>query len=101
METIKKRRIVRVKIADKSYEVWANSDEDESFMREAAKKVDAQVELRMKEKGEGDIQKVLAMVCLDSMVARLKGDNDLEVIQSTVFKHLDYLQKHFNPSGQN
>lgn len=99
METIKKRRIVRVKIADKSYEVWADSDEDESFMREAAKKVDAQVELRMK--GEADIQKVLAMVCLDSMVARLKGDNDLEVIQSTVFKHLDYLQKHFNPSGQN
>ncbi|MCP1383162.1 cell division protein ZapA [Runella sp. CRIBMP] len=99
METIKKRRIVRVKIADKSYEVWADSDEDESFMREAAKKVDAQVELRMKK--EGDIQKVLAMVCLDSMVARLKGDNDLEVIQSTVFKHLDYLQRHFNPSGQN
>jgi cell division protein ZapA (FtsZ GTPase activity inhibitor) len=99
METIKKRRIVRVKIADKSYEVWADSDEDESFMREAAKKVDAQVELRMK--GEADIQKVLAMVCLDSMVARLKGDNDLEVIQSTVFRHLDYLQKHFNPSGQN
>jgi cell division protein ZapA len=99
METIKKRRIVRVKIADKSYEVWADSDEDESFMREAAKKVDAQVELRMK--GEADIQKVLAMVCLDSMVARLKGDNDLEVIQSTVFKHLDYLQRHFNPSGQN
>ncbi len=99
METIKKRRIVRVKIADKSYEVWADSDEDESFMREAAKKVDAQVELRMK--GEADIQKVLAMVCLDSMVARLKGDNDLEVIQSTVFKHLDYLQRHFNPTGQN
>ena len=99
METIKKRRIVRVKIADKSYEVWADSDEDESFMREAAKKVDAQVELRMKK--EGDIQKVLAMVCLDSIVARLKGDNDLEVIQSTVFKHLDYLQRHFNPSGQN
>ncbi|AXE19707.1 hypothetical protein DR864_19170 [Runella rosea] len=99
METIKKRRIVRVKIADKSYEVWADSDEDESFMREAAKKVDAQVELRMK--GEADLQKVLAMVCLDSMVARLKGDNDLEVIQSTVFKHLDYLQRHFNPSGQN
>ncbi|AEI48482.1 cell division protein ZapA [Runella slithyformis] len=99
MGTIKKRRIVRIKIADKSYEVWADSDEDESFMREAAKKVDAQVELRMK--GEADIQKVLAMVCLDSMVARLKGDNDLEVIQSTVFKHLDYLQKHFNPSGQN
>lgn len=99
MGTIKKRRIVRIKIADKSYEVWADSDEDESFMREAAKKVDAQVELRMK--GEADLQKVLAMVCLDSMVARLKGDNDLEVIQSTVFKHLDYLQKHFNPSGQN
>lgn len=101
MEKEQKRRLLKVKIADKTYEVWANSDDEESFMRDAAKIVDTQVEVRMKEKGEKDIQRVLAMVCLDAMVARLKGDNDIDVIQSTVFKHLDYLQKYFSPSNQN
>ncbi|MEZ4903260.1 MAG: hypothetical protein R2822_16630 [Spirosomataceae bacterium] len=40
------------------------------------------------------------MVCLDAMVARLKGEHDLKLMSEMVFTHLDNLQNHFNPSGQ-
>jgi cell division protein ZapA len=101
-EPPKLKRPVKVKIADKTYNLWATSEAEESFMREAAKIVDAQVLNRMKqEKGEVDMQKILSMVCLDAMVARLKGDNDLDIIQSEVFQKLDYLQQHFGVSNKN
>ncbi len=81
--------------------MWANSTEEEAIMREAGKIVDEQVSKRMSQvKGEPDKVEILSKVCIDVMVARLKGDKDLDTIQSEVFRRLETLQKLSDVSGQ-
>lgn len=93
---------INIKIGNKSYKLRSNSEKEEELIREAAKLVTEQIEYRMdKKKGEVDREEILSMVCLDAMVARLKGDNDLEIIKNEVFKNLDTIQSRFGSSSQN
>lgn len=92
---------VKIKIGNKSYDTWANSTQEEEIMREAGKIIDAQITKRMSQiKGEGKEVEILSMVCLDVMVARLKGDKDLDTIQSEMFRRLGILKKHFGLTDQ-
>ncbi|MFN8346317.1 MAG: cell division protein ZapA [Spirosomataceae bacterium] len=102
MEPKKSRPPINVTIGNKSYELRSDSEDEEQLIRMAAKLVTEQIEYRMKrKKGEVNREEILSMVCLDAMVARLKGDHDLEIIKNEVFKNLDTIQNHFSPSGQN
>ena len=102
MEPKKSRPPINITIGNKSYELRSDSEDEEQLIRMAAKLVTEQIEYRMKrKKGEVNREEILSMVCLDAMVARLKGDHDLEIIKNDVFKNLDTIQNHFSPIGQN
>ncbi len=102
MEPKQSRPPINVTIGNKSYELRSNSEDEEELIRKAAKLVTEQIEYRMKrKKGEVNIEEILSMVCLDAMVARLKGDHDLKIIKNEIFKNLDNIQNHFSPSSQN
>jgi len=90
---------IHVTIGNKSHELWSNSEVEEELMRKAAKLVTEQIQYRMA-KGEVNTEKILSMVCLDAMVARLKVEQDMKIIANEVFTQLDNVQNHFNPSGQ-
>jgi cell division protein ZapA (FtsZ GTPase activity inhibitor) len=102
MEPQKSRPPIKITIGNKSYELRSDSEHEEELIRKAAKLVTEQIEHRMeKKKGEVNIEEILSMVCLDAMVARLKGDHDLKIIKNEIFKNLDTIQNHFSPSSQN
>jgi cell division protein ZapA len=102
MEPKQSRPPINIKIGNKSYQLRSNSEEEEELIRKAAKLVTEQIEYRMKKKkGEVNKEEILSMVCLDAMVARLKGDHDLKIIKNEVFKNLDTIQNHFSQSSQN
>jgi cell division protein ZapA (FtsZ GTPase activity inhibitor) len=102
MEPQKSRPPIKITIGNKSYELRSDSEHEEELIRKAAKLVTEQIEHRMKKKkGEVNIEEILSMVCLDAMVARLKGDHDLKIIKNEVFKNLDTIQNHFSQSSQN
>lgn len=92
---------VKLTIADKSYDLWAYSTDEEAIMREAGKLINEQIRYRMaNKKGDLNLEEILSMICIDAMVSRLKGDQDLDTIQSEVFKNLDTLQNHFGLSSK-
>lgn len=91
------RRNIKLKIADRTFNLWSNSDFEESLMYKASKLVNKEIETRMAlaiEQGKKiDTQEVLSLICLDAMLARLKGDEDIKTIQKTLFDNLSDLQK--------
>lgn len=99
MEPTQSRPPINITIGNKSFELRSNSEDEEELIRKAAKLLTEQIKYRMKsKKGEVNIEEILSMVCLDAMVARLKGDHDLKIIKNEVFKNLDNIQNHFNPN---
>jgi cell division protein ZapA (FtsZ GTPase activity inhibitor) len=102
MEPKKSRPPINIAIGNKSFELRSSSEDEEELIRKAAKLITEQIEYRMqRKKGEVNLEEILSMVCLDAMVARLKGDHDLEIIKNELFKNLDNIQNHFSQSSQN
>lgn len=99
MKPKQSRPPINITIGNKSYTLSSDSEDEEELIRQAAKLVTEQIKYRMA-KGEVNTEKILSMVCLDAMVARLKGDHDLKAIKSEVFTHLDNIENHFNPSSR-
>jgi cell division protein ZapA len=77
---------IRIKIADRSYGFTTNPD-DEEYLRKAGKLIQERIE-EFRAMGYRDTQDMLARVAIDCMVARLKGDEQGERLQRTIFDKL-------------
>jgi uncharacterized membrane protein YheB (UPF0754 family) len=95
MEKEEKDRPINFKIADRSHRLRASPDE-ERYIRLAAEIINVQIKEYQKQ--SADMIDALAMVAIDSLVARLKGDDQIAEFQKVVFKNVEHLRHIMNPS---
>ena len=87
---------IRIKVADREYGIKTLPDE-EIFLREAGKLIRDQIQ-KYRELGVKDTQDILAMVALDCLVARLKGDEQTRRLQKMVFDKMTQLDQTITPT---
>jgi cell division protein ZapA len=82
---------VQIQIADRSIGLLCPPEEEE-YLREAGRLIRERI-VFYRELGFRDTQEVLARIALDALVARLKGDDQLERTQRLVFEKVTQLNQ--------
>lgn len=82
---------IRIKVADRSYGFQTDPDEEE-YLRKAGKLIQERIQ-EFRDMGYRDVQDILARVAIDCLVARLKGDEQGERLQRTIFDKLTRLDQ--------
>ena len=88
---------IRVKIADRYYKLFVEP-ELEAIVREAVKLIQEEYD-RYKVIGNSDTQEALAKVAFTCLVAKLKGDRQVQRLQQTVFDKITQLDKVVTPAN--
>ncbi len=87
---------IRLKIVDREYVLKTPPDE-EFFLREAGKLIQERIR-HHREAGVRDTQDVMALVALECVVARLKGDDNAQRFLNMVDDRATQLDKVISPS---
>lgn len=82
---------IRIKVAELSYGFRTDPDE-EQLLRKAGNLVQERIQ-EFRNQGYRDVQEILARVAIDCMVARIKGDEQGERLQRTIFDKLTRLDQ--------
>lgn len=82
---------IRIKIAEISYGFRTDPDE-EQLLRKAGNLVQERIQ-EFRSLGYRDVQEILVRVAIDCMVARMKGDEQAERLQRTIFDKLTRLDQ--------
>jgi cell division protein ZapA len=82
---------IRIKVADRELRLKSQPDE-EYFVRQAAAIISERIDF-YRSKGYHDNQEILSMIALDSIVARLKGDEQVQRMQRMVFDKITQLDQ--------
>ncbi len=96
MKEDKEKRIITFKIADRSQSTTVSSPEEIPNVRLAADMINAKI-TEYRSQGH-DMTDALMMVAFDSLVARLKGDDQVAEFQRVVFKNIEHIREIMNPS---
>lgn len=82
---------IRIKVAELSYGFRTDPDE-EVYLRKAGKLVQERIK-EFRGMGYRDMQEILARIAIDCLVARIKGDEQGEQLQRTIFDRLTKLDQ--------
>ncbi len=93
---IDNRLPIRIQIADRTLKMKVPASE-EAYLRDAGKIIRDQIE-KHRQAGHRDTQDILAMIALDCLVARIKGDDQLRRIQEMVYDKITLLDRIVSPS---
>jgi cell division protein ZapA len=86
---------IRVKIADRHYKLFVEPD-SEAIVREAVKLIQEEFE-QHRGLGVSDTQEALARVAFNCLVAKLKGDRQVQRLQQMVFDKVTQLDQVVTP----
>ena len=86
---------IRVKIADRHYKLFVEP-ESEAIVREAVKLIQEEYD-RYKDIGVSDTQEALAKVAFNCLVAKLKGERQVQRLQQMVFDKITQLDQVVTP----
>lgn len=90
---------VTVRIADKSYKLRADTAAEESLVRKGAEMINQRLE-HYRKLGANTPQEALSMVAIDCMVARLKGDIEVEKFQKLIATNVEHLRSIMGPLAE-
>lgn len=83
---------IHLKIFDQEYTIKSPPDE-EIFVREAGKLIQERINFHRRTKSARKDEDVIAMVALECVVARLKGDDQSQRLQKMVVDKITQLDK--------
>jgi cell division protein ZapA len=96
MKEDKEKKIITFKIADRSQKTTVLSPAEIPNVRLAADMINAKI-AEYRNQGH-DMTDALMMVAFDSLVARLKGDDQIAEFQRVVFKNIEHIREIMSPS---
>jgi len=86
---------INIRIAGREYPIKSPAEE-EFYLREAARLINERIKA-YRERGYREDQDILAMIAVDSIVARLKGDEYAKQLQQIVVERVNRLDKLVSP----
>jgi len=86
---------IRVKIADRTYNLFVEP-EAEGIVREAAKLIQDELS-QYRKTGIIDTQEALAMIAFNSLVTKLRGEQQVQRLQQMVFDKITQLDQVVTP----
>ncbi|GAB3888117.1 cell division protein ZapA [Spirosoma agri] len=87
---------IRVKIADRYYRLFVES-ESEAIVREAAKMLQDELK-HYRELGISDTQDALARIAFDCLITKLRGERQVQRLQQMVFDKITQLDQVVTPA---
>jgi hypothetical protein len=96
MKDNKEKKTITFKIADRSQQTMILSPDEIPNVRLAADIINAKI-TEYRNLGY-DMTDALMMVAFDSLVARLKGDDQVAEFQRVVFKNIEHIREIMSPS---
>lgn len=91
VKAMEDRLSIRIKVADRELRL-KSQPEEEYFVRQAAAIISERID-HYRAMGVYDTQEILSMIALDSLVARLKGDDQVQRMQRMVFDKITQLDQ--------
>ncbi|OIN56544.1 cell division protein ZapA [Arsenicibacter rosenii] len=87
---------IRIKIADRDYRLKSQPGE-EAYVRKAEKILEERIE-HYRKLGARDTQDILAMIAVDCLVARQKGEEQMQRLQRLVVDRITQLDQIITPA---
>lgn len=91
LEAMEDRLSISIKVADRELKLKSRPEE-EYFIRQAGAIIAERIDF-YRSIGVHDTQDILSMIALDSLVARLKGDEQVQRMQRMVFDKITQLDQ--------
>lgn len=83
---------IKIKLADREYPMKVEAEE-EARLRKAGKLVNERLKYYKNQFGISDFQDLLAMVAFDSLVERLKKEENLDEVNHTFQEKVSYIDE--------
>ncbi len=96
MKEDKEKRIITFKIADRSHKTTVSSLDEVPNVRLAVDMINEKIK-EYRNQGH-DMTDALMLVAFDSLVARLKGDDQVAEFQRVVFKNIEHIRQIMSPT---
>lgn len=93
---MEERLNIHLKIAGHDF-TFKSTREEETFLRDADRMIRERIEVH-RNRGVSDIQDILTIVALESLVASLKADEQSRLLQSRIYDRLAQLNHALAPS---